>query len=62
MVGMEGGMEGYGDMGHGGHPMMGGDDYEEGDDDAPGEGAADGSQVTRLVDLTSYDDGYKWRK
>jgi hypothetical protein len=27
-----------------------------------GEGAADGSSVSRLVDLTAYDDGHKWRK
>jgi hypothetical protein len=38
---------------------------EEGEEDeegGPGQGAADGSPVTRLVDLTTYDDGYKWRK
>jgi hypothetical protein len=28
----------------------------------PGEGAADGSQVQKLVDMGNYDDGYKWRK
>eukprot|EP00878_Enallax_costatus_P035187 GHUV01039185.1.p1 GENE.GHUV01039185.1~~GHUV01039185.1.p1 ORF type:complete len:283 (+),score=88.01 GHUV01039185.1:49-849(+) len=59
---------------HGGHMSHGwGMDYggvhddmcdDDDDDDGtpPGEGAADGSQVTRLVDVGMYDDGYKWRK
>jgi hypothetical protein len=41
--------------------MMEDEDMQDGGT-PPGEGAADGSQVTRLVDVTSYDDGYKWRK
>jgi hypothetical protein len=50
---MEIGDEGLGDEG-----------LEDDEDDGvpPGEGAADGSQVQRLVDMGSYDDGYKWRK
>jgi hypothetical protein len=28
----------------------------------PGEGAADGSQVQKLVDMGNYNDGYKWSK
>jgi hypothetical protein len=51
-----------------GLPMeMGDEGLDEQDDDEdngvpPGEGAADGSQVQRLVDMGNYDDGYKWRK
>jgi hypothetical protein len=51
------GAEGEGDEGGGGHR-----DDDDDEDGAPGEGAADGSQVTRLVDLNTYDDCHKWRK
>ncbi|WIA44438.1 hypothetical protein OEZ86_007194 [Tetradesmus obliquus] len=39
-----------------------GDGEEDDEGVPPGEGAADGSQVQRLVEMGNYDDGYKWRK
>jgi hypothetical protein len=43
---------------------LAGEVQEEEEDDGvpPGEGAADGSQVQKLVDMGNYNDGYKWRK
>ena len=38
----------------------GGDDDDE--DEPVGEGMVDGSHFTRLVDMDTYDDGFKWRK
>eukprot|EP00775_Hariotina_reticulata_P009524 gene9524-9688_t len=56
-------MMGIGHLGMEGDAMLVAEDEDMQDGGTPpGEGAADGSQVTRLVDVTSYDDGYKWRK
>lgn len=54
-----GSMDGGEAAGGGAGMVLDGDD----DDGALGEGAADGSQITRVVDnIYIYDDGYKWRK